>query len=552
MADDPITTRAHTVTPLTDGNDPPQFPLLLEAVKDAFVERLRTFFARDTITVARRSEVPTVRKYASGFDAGEDPYVTYGSIVQEFADQNERLPHVGVLTASGTTKSLTVGRPIIATVQASPRVTGTVAEPFALPSATHEVRTLTVSAVAASYTYAVAGVPFTTTGTFATVADAARAIAADLRGDPAVAQFVDVTSSGAVVTTTAVDAGRAFTLTGGAGLTAALVTAAGVATDGGLTVRTLVGGRTVVTSTFVFTPRQFATIGAATAQAVADALNPQSLYVDARASSGRLELRCKERTPNEIEVLPTADYTDVAVLLGLAVAGSAPVGSALTVNAAAGTATLTLASGTPFGTVVAGQYVTLAGWTDAANNGRFRVTAVTASSMTFTNAAAVAAVYGAGTAPTYFVGARDDWRNPARPVCRRYSGPSAELTVGLEIIAEDATVRRELVDLVWAFVDFLSEETHGVWYGRSVFDDARPGELIQVLLGRRSATSGGSDAQRPGDGKMPVYTDRVQVPVTATYYVDREVRVPSGPSAGLQYAVEGTNFTHDDGLPLPN
>lgn len=563
MARDPIETRAHTATPLTDTNDSPTGSSFLEAIKDAFVERLTAFFAKNTINADRRTEAPTIRKYAAGFGVGEDPYTTFQTIVQEFSDVAERLPHIAVLAATGTEKALSVGRPLVATVQDPPRVTGTVTEPFALPGTAREVRTLTVLTASSTYTFIVDGEAVTVVTTTGTTATAAAAIATAVRVHETLSLLYDAVASNAVITLTHRDAGTAFVLVAAtaATLSAALVTPAGVATaDGVLAVRTTPNGRDAVTSRFTFQAGAFPTtapVTAATAAGVASAISSQALHVLARSvvsgASNALELRCADPTPNEVEVIP-AGTGDVAATLGLAVLGSAAVGWAITVNAAAGTATLTASAGTPFSGAAAGRYVTLAGWTESTNDGRFLVTAVGGggSSLTFVNTDAVAETYTTGAAPTWFVGLRDDWTNVARPVKHRYVGPAADLTVDLEVYAEDPNARRELLDLVWSFIGFFAEESHFTWYGRSVFDETILDEWLQISLGRASGAAGDQDFPRAGDEKVRIYATRLTVPVVAIRYRDREVTVLTGPRTSQSWTLQPSDLTEDPTLPTPS
>lgn len=555
MARDPLELRGFSPNPLTDTNDPPRGSSFAEAIKDAFVERLREHFAVNT--PERRAELPTVRKYATPA-SGTDAYATYLAVLQEFPDLNERLPHVAVLGISGTEKPLAIGRPLIANVQAAPRVVGAVAEPFALPAAAAEVRRLTVAASSApgSYSFMLSGIPMTVTTATGTEADAAAAIAAAIRAEPALEVFA-VSARLATVDITLREQGVAFELgTVGTNLTASLVTAAGAAGEGRLRVRTWPGWKGAPTdSTFVFGATAFpaaAPAGAASAAGVADAIMDQARYILARGTSaGRLELRCGYPTPNEVEVLP-ADVSgggvDVAVVLGLAVAGA---GGTLTASSVNGAGVLVAASGTPWAAVVAGQYATLAGWTGA-NAGRWKVTAVGGggASLTLDDPDGLLASETAPAGATWFVGLRDDWQNPLRPVAHRYLDMGADLTVALEVYAKDTTVRREVTDLVWRLVAADAELTHFAWYGRSVFDDTIPDEHIQIGLNRASSLAGDQDFARPGgDEKARVYSTRISVPCIAFRYRDRTVEIPVGPSAGLSWAFTADSAIEDDSLP---
>ena len=130
MARDPLN-RAFAPTSPDDALDPPRFSQITETVKDVFVLELRKFFANAQHTAERRFELPTVEKYAT-FGDGNDPFSTSVEILRKFPDRLEALPHVAVMAAGGTQKSLTIGTPYMATVQDPPYVQATEAEPYAL------------------------------------------------------------------------------------------------------------------------------------------------------------------------------------------------------------------------------------------------------------------------------------------------------------------------------------------------------------------------------------------------------------------------------------
>lgn len=107
-----------------DLNDPPRFAQIIETTKDAFVLALREFF-NSTQVPGRCQELPTIEKYAAGFAASNDPFLTTVEIVQEYPDILEALPHVSVTAASASNRRMSIGSTLIAQVQYPPRLVGT-------------------------------------------------------------------------------------------------------------------------------------------------------------------------------------------------------------------------------------------------------------------------------------------------------------------------------------------------------------------------------------------------------------------------------------------
>lgn len=130
MARDPLN-RAFGATAPGDLLDPPRFSQLTETTKDVLVLELRKFLANAQQTASRRAELITIEKYAT-FADGNDPFSTAVDIIRKHPDKLENLPHVAVLGTTMQERKLTIGPPIIATVQEPPRVLSTETEPYAL------------------------------------------------------------------------------------------------------------------------------------------------------------------------------------------------------------------------------------------------------------------------------------------------------------------------------------------------------------------------------------------------------------------------------------
>lgn len=112
-----------------DRFDPPRFGQMVETTKDAFVLALRSFFD-DTQIPNRRSELPVIDKYATGFAAGLDPFETTVQIVQEYPDILEQVPHISVTAGGVQNRRLTTGLTLIGQPQYPPRVEGTATGPY--------------------------------------------------------------------------------------------------------------------------------------------------------------------------------------------------------------------------------------------------------------------------------------------------------------------------------------------------------------------------------------------------------------------------------------
>lgn len=561
-ARDPLELRKHAPTVPEDLNDPPRFSQMIETTQDAFVLELRRYFDTKGFTTGDRQEVPTIEKYAVGFGTGLDPYQTFLKIVADFPDVLERLPHVAVTTVSGQNKRFTAGRPFVAHTQAPPRVVTANAGPYALDNPVPQIVEVSIATLPAApgelYTIVIDGVP--TTMAFdpvATRAEIAAGLATAVRQSPAGLLYVVTSTTGAaaVVRIQRRELGTAFAVNTTPNLSALTTQAAGNASSNAMLVfQTRPAGRaTPIVSVIQFPPSRFRgaptePMSAVPTDALARVFNEQALYAYARvvpvgAGQGlQLETGGKlgGETPNEIEILPSSTPGLVAAL-GLATAGAAALGD--TIGGIAPDMTLNVAAA-PFAGVNVGEYVTVAGAVTPANNGKFLVTARTAGQLVFTNPLGVTE----GFSGTYFVGRRDDSTNPARPVMNRYSC-TAQLNVTIDVLAESPNERREVTDLVFALFLFELELKFFTFYGRGVFDEAYPDEHYQITTHQEIQEPGEQEFPRGQDQKNKIHAMRVVVPVTTTWYIDRTVTVPFGPSQGQSWTLEGRNVRQDDTLP---
>lgn len=261
---------------------------------------------------------------------------------------------------------------------------------------------------------------------------------------------------------------------------------------------------------------------------------------------------------NEIEVLSTST-PNLVTALGLGDFGTA--GGADSITGTAPNMTLNIAAA-PFDAsmVSDGRYVTIDGAPTAANDGRFPITGVPAAGqLQYTNEEGVAETWGPpADPPTWFVGLRDTTANPARPVMNRYH-ISMDLTVGVEVITESTTTRRELLDLVQSFFSFWMEERYFTLLGRNVLEevvydgDGNPitDEHYQISVHSEVRSAGDAEVPRPpGDAKDNVFSSRIDVPVTTLMFIDRPATVLTGPSAGRSWTLESENVTVDEGMPF--
>jgi hypothetical protein len=553
MARDPIDLRRYRATVPDDLNDPPRFSQMIETVKDAFQREIERFLETTGFTNERREELPTVRKYAVGFGPGTDPYETLAQITEEFPDILEALPHVAITAISGQHKRMTIGRPIIAQVQEPPRIEA-VAEPYALADSTPEVWTVVVDTLVVGFTYLL-GINGQITTYTAVLGDTTKTVALALvtQLQPCLGDLFGIILNGSTVTLRSLNGAQAFVPDVSANMTAAQISAAGGAEEPDrLHLRVAPKtetGQVPEEIEIVFSPVRFPTgapVSAALAVDVGRVVREQSrnkvdaVVIDVGGTPG-LRFLPIAPTPNEIEVLASSSENAVTVF-GLGSFGTPALGDSITANED-GTAVLTIAAA-PFTPAMASdkRFLTIEGATSGTNSGRFAITAATATTLTYTNPAAASEAYEAGR---WFVGLRDDWRNPLRPPMNRYHICwTVSVTIG--IYTESPTTRRELQDLIMGHLTFFLEEQFFAFLGRSVDNLADDPELAkedyQISLHQEASNAGETDFPRPDDQKNRVYEARIQQPTTIWWHVDR---TPEDGAGNPLY------YTREDVLPDP-
>lgn len=126
---------------------------------------------------------------------------------------------------------------------------------------------------------------------------------------------------------------------------------------------------------------------------------------------------------------------------------------------------------------------------------------------------------------------------------------SANMTVGIEVVAESENIRTELSDLLFDFLTFVMADRKFQFYGRSTFDSSIKDERYQIIIKDGEVSiSGEQELPRPSDPKDKIYVNRINVPVTAIQYTDRAIvynNVPFEPQTGVKL-----NLDYD--LPDPN
>jgi hypothetical protein len=554
---DPLERRQYQATVPDDLNDPAQFGQISETVKDAVVLELRHWFNQPNLNTGepeRRREIPTVRKYAVGFGPGTDPYETIQQILNDFADTPEKLPHVAVTAVQGKNDRMTAGQPFIGHVQLPPRVETGNPEPYALGASQAEVWTVFVTDSTPGDRVAV-DLLGTDYAYIIQVGDTTQSVAKGLRDALRGAEpLFTFARSGSTITITYQILNTPFTPAVTAGLTAAQVQAAGTATTDQLAFSTTPDQQPddLVEETVVFRADRFPPanpVTAALAVDVARVFNEQARFAMAKVipmGGGKNGVRFftggragGQRTPNLIEVSPDTSANALAAF-GLGTSGT---GSG--VDAISGSppdTPMTLA--TPgIGTAVAASvatgvdaYVTLGGPLALSNTGRFKVLSVVGpNTITYDNPAGTPESFNGGT---WFVGKRDSWTNPARPMMNRRH-VKFQMTVTLSVLAEDPNDRDELHDLVLNQFAYYLEIKHFQILGRGVLDpDNFPNEHYQIGIGQDIAPAGTAQIQRAGgDVKNYIYEARISLPLTLFMYQDRSVLVPYGPKAGQSYVV---------------
>lgn len=454
MAND-LLNRGYASTSPTDSLDPPRFGSLRENVKDAFKIELEKFFTRAQQTSARRSEIPTIEKYAI-MATGLSPYETALEVVRKYPDTLTRLPHVAVLATSGQEIPLSVGPPLLGAVQEPPRIVA-------------------------------------------------------LRPGPYTLQDGDT-----------------------------------------LVVRTKPKG-VVQTSNLVFSAGRFLDIAGATAAEVAQAINEQALYVFARSVTigGQEYLQIEtggpygKGTPNEIEVLPAS----TANVLTQTEFGKSFSGSQIDAVSKPILRAITGIGGN-FLPTDAGKYITVTGSSNSYfNDGRFPISDVISSTqLRYENKYGISEPSFTGT---FFIGERDDSTNNARVPKNRFAY-LWDVDVQIHVITDDDIVRDETADLVTSFFTFFAEQKFFTLLGRSTLDPTIAGEHYQISFKRDMRSTSESEVPRGESGKDKAYVDTYSFGCSVSQYIDRDVRVQSGPHEGEGWTIEGDEVELDETLPMPS
>jgi hypothetical protein len=104
---------------------------------------------------------------------------------------------------------------------------------------------------------------------------------------------------------------------------------------------------------------------------------------------------------------------------------------------------------------------------------------------------------------------------------------SANITVNIDIGAEDENQRREITDLIEYFFQLDMDDRGKTFLGRSVFDiEFTPPELFQcILLDKANVVAEVEVPMNPGSGEQKdlIYAMRMSVPITIFDYIDRQV-----------------------------
>jgi hypothetical protein len=138
-----------------------------------------------------------------------------------------------------------------------------------------------------------------------------------------------------------------------------------------------------------------------------------------------------------------------------------------------------------------------------------------------------------GTASIGFApGLRDDIYNPDRPPKHRYQ-TAKDLTVNIDLGADDDNQRTELTDLLSYFFELRLEERDF-----HISGNTEKGQNYQIVFKNELTLGGESEIPRPeGDGFDKIYVNRISIPVTVVDYVDRE-------------GVRISQMTMSDGIPV--
>jgi hypothetical protein len=323
-----------------------------------------------------------------------------------------------------------------------------------------------------------------------------------------------------------------------------------------LVLRTLPDAHTPFLETITFTAGRFPTaspIGSALAADVARVINEQALHIHASTIvvSGRVYVQVEAggplsnelgRTPTEIEVMSSSVHADIVLGFGRR-------GTITSISRNYPTTTLTAPAGT-WSLDDVGRYVTVSSSDQSYfNDGRSLVLAFSSAggTDTLTTDNRNGRDESSGDAQ-FFIGLRDDHKNPAHPPKHRY-GFGFDLDCQIDVLTSDDNVRTEVVDLVLAFFAFFLEQKYFTFWGRSGFQgQTAQNEYFQIVLNPPLRNASENEFPRPGDGAGKIYVNSFALNVTTTMYIDRELYFPG---TNTPFVVDRSNLVEDDTLPLP-
>lgn len=117
------------------------------------------------------------------------------------------------------------------------------------------------------------------------------------------------------------------------------------------------------------------------------------------------------------------------------------------------------------------------------------------------------------------VGQTDNIFNPERPPMKRYQ-KTEELTLNIDIGAEDDNQRTEITDLLTYFFELHLQERDYTFLGEYAL-----GQRWQIVFKRDLQITGEAEIPRAeGDGFSKIYVNRISIPVTVVDYTDRPAR----------------------------
>ena len=125
------------------------------------------------------------------------------------------------------------------------------------------------------------------------------------------------------------------------------------------------------------------------------------------------------------------------------------------------------------------------------------------------------------------VGKMDDNSNPLRPPKHRYH-TAKDLTLNIDIGADDDNQRTELTDLLCYFFDMRLQERDFTLLG-----DVKKGQNWQIVTKKQTTLGGESEIPRAeGDGYAKIYINRISIPLISVDYIDRPAVSAKKPEQG--------------------